>query len=278
LDDIQVVRQLCTKIPYKIINLWFKENTVSLTFSRYDSIAIIRQTLLSCARNHKFIDGSHADYCIYWDDDCYLLDTDTIPKMLQWQEDIIGGTYERVYPEGVFIASKWKGTGKNYDPMGNMHEDLSKLGSITNAAYQLRKKNEVRKPFDTPMITSGGALALSQRVFMDRRLDFYPIGLPESSEDYGYCVKATRLGYKIILDNTARIEHLYTRTIEDIKPWTMIDGKYPDFVYGKWYAQRTDKEAMKLRREMKEKRRQWKREMKHRVKPINMEAFNQRNP
>jgi GT2 family glycosyltransferase len=195
------------KLPYKIIRVFFREDAVKVGTTVYDTIAHVRQLLLTAARQYD------PDYAIFLDDDVYPIDTDMISKLTGHGENIVGGTYTRIYPEGIFVASKW--------------------GILTDRhKYLLKKQNEVIKPVDMPAITSGGCLCLSRKVIQDRNLDFYPIGDMVASEDYGYCLKARKLGYRIILDNTAKLLHDYIRTTRDEKPWTKKKNKeYVDFRY-----------------------------------------------
>lgn len=201
-DTINYIYRNC-KIPFKLIRIWFRKDAVKVLDTVYDTIGHCRQLLLTAARNYN------PDYAIFIDDDVYPIESDFITKLLQWNEDIIGGTYIRFYPEGLFVASKW--------------------GSVYPGKYLLKKESKVGKPCDFPSITSGGCLALSRNVIQDRRLDFYPV--TRGSEDYGYCLKAKDLGYKLILDNSTKLYHEYRRTIEDVKPWTKRKGEYMKFEY-----------------------------------------------
>lgn len=204
------------KLPYKIISYHFIENAVQYlkdhNGTAYDVIAIARQIGLQAFRNDK------CDYGIFVDDDLYFTESDALQKLTQYSEDIVGGTYQRVYPEGIYVASKW--------------------GTVKYGVYRLKTIDKVARPFDFPAITSGGCLCLSKKAIQDRRLNFYPVQdeyntSSSASEDYGFCLKASKLGYKLILDNSTKLLHMYRETITDIKPWTVVNGKYADFGYKK---------------------------------------------
>ena len=191
------------KLPYKIIRVFFRSDAVKIV-GPYGTIAHIRQLGLTVARQYN------PDYAIFLDDDVYPISTDLISILTSYRGNIFGGAYLRVYPEGVFLASKWM------LPSGKM--------------FKLKK--EAFKPFDMPTITSGGCLCLSRKIIQDRRLDFYPLyNKLDASEDYGYCLKARELGYHVLLDNTAILRHDYIETTKDIKPWTRGKGGYLNFEY-----------------------------------------------
>jgi len=193
------------KIPYKIIRIWLREDAVQVS-GPYDTIAHVRQLGLTAFRHNG------CDYGIFLDDDIQVHTPEMIKILTSYPEDIVGGTYLRAYPEGVFVASKW--------------------GTTLRGQFRLKKLNEVLKPFDMPLITSGGCMCLSKRLIQDRRLNFYPLYPKyQSSEDYGFCLMARELGYKLILDNTVKLNHEWLRTIKDMKPWTKMKDKYVDFHY-----------------------------------------------
>ena len=64
-----------------------------------------------------------------------------------------GGAYLRVFPEGMFIASKWAA------PDGRA----------------VIMKKEIAALLDTPRVTSAGCLCLSRKVVQDKRVNFYPL-------------------------------------------------------------------------------------------------------
>lgn len=195
------------RLPYKIIRLWFRKDAVKIT-GPYDTIAHVRQLLLTAARNYN------PEYAIFLDSDVYPIDKDLIVKLTSWREDILGGMYIRHYPEGIFVASKWqKSDGK----------------------FLLKSPRSLVKPLDAPFATSAGCLCLSNRVIQDRRLDFYPVlDWRGASEDYGYCIKARRLGYEIFLDTVTKVWHDHNRTVRREKPWSKerdSGHKYIPFTY-----------------------------------------------
>lgn len=215
-----------TGIPFKVISYKLRKDAVKYfkehNGTAYDVIAIARQNGLNAFRR----DG--CDYGIFIDDDLYMLEKDAIKVFTtNYPEfDIIGGTYDRIYPEGHYVASKWK--------EGN--------------GFVYKKLSEVHKPFDFPIITSGGCLCLSKRIIQDTRLNFYPVRdkynaySTSASEDYGYCLKAKTLGYRLVLDNSTKLYHMALetlvtklhdkgKTVTEAKPWTMHKGKYIDFEY-----------------------------------------------
>ena len=118
----------------------------------------------------------------------------------------------RVYPEGVYLACKW--------------------GTLERGKYLLKKISNY--PLDFPVMISGGAMLIPKRIIQDARLNFYPIHIEySSSEDYGYCLAARKLGYLCLLDCRVKMHHEYIKTIQDIKPWTVNPktGNYFEFNY-----------------------------------------------
>ena len=194
------------KLPYKIIRVWFRSDAVQVT-GPYDTIAHVRQLGLTAFRHTP--DLTHG---IFIDDDIQIHTPEMIKILTSYPEDIVGGTYLRAYPEGLFVASKW--------------------GTLKVGKFKLKTLKEVIKPFDMPTITSGGCMCLSKRLIQDRRLNFYPLYPKfQASEDYGFCIMARELGYKLILDNTVKLIHEWKRTIQTVKPWTKEKDKYVDFKY-----------------------------------------------
>jgi glycosyltransferase involved in cell wall biosynthesis len=93
------------KRPHKIIRVWFRDDAALVGESRYEPIAQIRQLLLTFARCFD------PDYTIFLDSDVYPHSKDLIDRLSLWQKDIVGGAYVRLFPDGVFIASKWSSPG-----------------------------------------------------------------------------------------------------------------------------------------------------------------------
>jgi len=88
-------------------------------------------------------------------------------------------------------------------------------------------------PFTEAKVTSAGCLCLSRRVVQDKRVNFYPLRA-DASEDFGYCLWARDLGYKVYLDSTLELHHLIPKRIPK-KPW-LFDakiGRCTPFFYGK---------------------------------------------
>jgi len=165
------------KLPHEIIRVWFKDDAQQV-LGPYANIANIRQLLLTKARS---IDP---DYAIFVDDDVFIMSTDAIKTIISYKKDIVGGAYLRWYPEGTFLASKWR-----------LHND------------QIQLRDWVDLPIQEVEMTSGGFLCLSRRIIQDENMDFYPIKDNESSEDYGYCVLAKKYNYKTYLNGTIKLEH-----------------------------------------------------------------------
>lgn len=189
------------KGPKKIIRVWFRDDATAS--SPYEAIGQIRQLLLTFARRYD------PDYAIFLDSDVFppriLID-----RLWSWQKDIVGGSYPRLFPQGVFLASKWA-TAKDNE-------------------YLLHPR--IEKPLDEPWLTSAGCLCLSRKIIQDKRINFYPLLEGDISEDFGFCLKACEMGYKIYLDGTLNLTHLIPEK-RPYKPWIMDEsGKYLSFSYG----------------------------------------------
>ena len=181
----------------------------------YAGVGIARQYLLRRARRlaesqAKF---SHA-LCI--DTDIYATEPDGIGRMAEWGADLIGGSYLRPFPEGKYMASKF---------------EFPKRGE-----YRLVEK--IFYNICEPFITSAGFLMMSRRLLLDDRMHFFPIykildnGLysKDTSEDFGFCLLAKSLGYKLYLDGTVKLTHLVgekQRSFVALEP-----GQYDRFEYG----------------------------------------------
>jgi GT2 family glycosyltransferase len=194
------------KRPRKIIRLWFRKDASIVCESPYDPIANVRQMLLTFARRYD------PDYAIFLDSDVYPRSRELIDNLTLWSKDIVGGAYLRVFPEGLWLASKWEALGYP-------------------KRYALRR--EVRQPLEEPLMTSAGCLCLSRKIIQDKRINFYPITEKDASEDFGYCLQARDYGFKVYLDGATDLRHQIPKKIP-FKPWTFdnIQQGYVPFLYG----------------------------------------------
>lgn len=202
------------KLPHEIIRIWVRDNAAKQ--NPYTVIAHVRQLLLTRARQ---IDS---DFAVFLDDDI-IVETPTMISILTgWNRmlknaHIIGGTYLRRFPRGIFIASKWK-----------LPSDKGK--------YRLYRYPP-KKILSEPHVTSCGCLCLSRKIIQDRRVNFIPLFSPRASEDFGYCAWARKYGYKIYLDHTIKLRHINDeRNVNTNRPWTAesIENnkkKFVDFTY-----------------------------------------------
>ncbi|MFZ7137671.1 MAG: hypothetical protein ACOWW1_04560 [archaeon] len=204
-DDDTLNRVWKFKRPHKVIRLWFRKDAPVVSESPYDTIAHVRQTLLTFARNFD------PDYAIFLDSDVYPKTKELIDCLSFWGKDLVGGAYLRAFPEGLWLASKWQVPG---DPKH----------------YALRKK--VTRALDEPLMTSAGCLCLSRKIIQDKRVNFYPVRPKGASEDFGYCLQARNFGYKTYLDGTINLKHVIGKKIPK-KPWTFdnIQDSYIPFYY-----------------------------------------------
>lgn len=185
------------KLDYELIRFWTKPWKEVAKIDRYLTIAVARQFLLTKARY------LHPDYAIFLDDDIFPKDKDMIEALTTWGLDIIGGSYLRSFPSGIYLGSLWKDLTGRYK-------------------YTTHKKRY--KPLDEPEATSAGCLCLSRKAIQDRRLNFYPRPKEDSSEDFGYCLRARELGYKIYLDGLVTLTH---RLRKKDRAWMVLkSGKY----------------------------------------------------
>jgi len=197
-DD--TLKQVCRfKLPYKIIRVWFRNDAAMSSENRYVPIAHIRQLLLTFARDYD------PDYAIFLDSDVFPLTKGLIKNLTYWRKDIVGGAYLRVFPEGIWLASKWKSNS------------------------MLHKKTFL--PLEEPYVTSAGCMCLSRKIIQDKKVNFYPV-LLGASEDFSYCLQAREQGYKVFLDGITKIKHLIPKKIP-VKPWTRnaITRQYEQFFY-----------------------------------------------
>lgn len=231
------------KLPHEIIRIWMREDLgehLKVTWE-YEHIAHIRQLLLTRAKK------LNPDYAIFMDDDT-LPPHDMIAKFLETKKDIVGGVYYRAFPEGVFLATKFYHHDEKFRKRGNYL--LAQLESIREATskteYYISKKlfSDDGNIVEVPM-TSGGCLCLSRRAIQHPQLYFYPHPVKEftdvpSSEDFGYCMRARRMGIKTYVDLRILCRHLFdvrkmprAWAVETYQtPYCLVDQKRP--VYYKW--------------------------------------------
>jgi hypothetical protein len=195
------------KLPHEVIRLWFRKDAASAPEHAYDNIAHVREILLTRARTYG------AKLAIFLDDDCIPERRDFIQMFLDNKLDICGGTYVRDFPEGTYVASKWDvNMPKSLHPKSNLNLEAGKKKGWVAVMYKYDALLADGKRIFECSCTSGGALALSQKVIQDRRLEFYPIHRSSwggvHSEDFGFCLYAGSLGYKIYLDFDIKFAHL----------------------------------------------------------------------
>lgn len=170
---------------HEVIRFWL----VDAPHDVFYSIAHARQLLLTRARR------INPDYAIFLDDDIYPVSKNMIERLTNWNKDLVGGSYIRRYPEGLWLASIWARTDGSIEP-----------------------RNVVTAQIQEVTVTSGGCLCLSNKIIQDKRINFFPLR-EGFSEDFGYCKQARELGYTIWLDGTVRLGHgLYRRN----RPWFRV--------------------------------------------------------
>lgn len=203
-----LIRKHYRNEPHRIIRVWFRGDAVDACSSVYEPIAHVRQLLLTAARRFD------PDYAIFLDSDVYPLSPNLIAILTGWQKDIVGGSYVRLFSDGPYLASKFPVEGR---------PDLYRYYTVPFA------------PLMEPIITSAGCLCLSRRVLRDKRLNFWPMyeGDKRASEDFGFCLRARELGYKIYLDGTAVLWHDLSH-VAHVKPWSRSGPNMPyvKFRYG----------------------------------------------
>lgn len=191
--------------PKELIKIWFRDDAIQVLGNPYGAIALARQYLLKRARQ------LNPDYVIFIDDDVMVFYPHFIDQLMMRKRDIIGVPYLRNYEEGLALSVKWKRKNKK--------------------GIWLKKSC---KGFQQCYVTSGGCLCLSRRVIQDKRINFYPLlwnGI-KASEDFGYCIRARKYGFKIYVDCTLQAGHYADAYY--YKPWLVKkDNKgYIDFSYG----------------------------------------------
>lgn len=197
------------------IRMWFTPDAIKKLGNPYEIIGLARDYLLKKARQ------LNVDYAIFVDDDIIILNESFIDQITGREKDIVGAPYMRFFPDKdgkpIFaLASKWKVGEKKY------------------------KFKVDCKGFQEVWVTSCGCICLSRKVIQDERLSFLPIiwnKEKRASEDFGFCMKARELGYKIHIDCMLKVGHY--ATAYSYKPWA-VEGKDKDgnllpveFEYGK---------------------------------------------
>jgi glycosyltransferase involved in cell wall biosynthesis len=189
-NTIQIIAN--SGLPHRLLRVWFKKRPLSTVgFTPFTPMAHVRQLLLSYMRR---VGGD----CVFVDSDVYIHDPDFIERLAKSKGDIVGGSYTRLFPEGIRLTA--------------LFNDRKRYLFVKNGKYDV-------------LAIGMGCAYVHERVLKDRRLDFFPINML-ASEDFGYCLKAKKLGYKVILDNTLNIGH--ELGIGVIKPW-LLDS--PEFQY-----------------------------------------------
>jgi len=190
-------------------------NFITTIEEPYAGVAIARQYLLKRAIELMMSDESYT-HALFLDSDVYINDPDGIKRLANWGADILGGSYLRIFPEGVYLASKFQFDGPN----------------------DVRLVKDVFYSISIPYITSGGCLLLSRKAVLDERLRFFPIWkfrteinvyAENTSEDFGFCLLASSLGYKIFLDGTVSLTHYCGPKERSFR--VDENGKYIDFKF-----------------------------------------------
>lgn len=196
-DTLQVIQDF--NGPKKLIRLWFREDLIEKACNPYEGVGIARQFLLEYARKLNPL------YAIFIDDDILIYPTDFITQITKRHKDIIGAPYLRNFPEGTFIASKWKRKGKEKLWFKSRCKGLQKV-----------------------WVTSAGCLCLSRRIIQDKRVFFHPIIWTENlkaSEDFSLCIRAHEAGYEVWLDGDLRGIGHYAE-IQKGKPWMVTKDEH----------------------------------------------------
>ena len=221
------------QLPHEVIRVWFKSDAAK--GNEYGPIAHVRQLLLTRARTYG------AKTAIFLDDDCIPERKDFIQMFLNDNLDICGGSYTRDFPNGNLVSSLWDiNMPKDNLPKTASYkkdiENCNKAGyHILGYPYEILEKDG-RTKFECT-VTSAGALALGQNILQDKRLEFYPLhpelgDSNEVSEDFGFCLFAGTLGYKVYLDFTIKFAHLGGFSIANEpkhRPWVIDERETFEF-------------------------------------------------
>lgn len=177
----------------------------------YAGLAIARQRLFLEVRD--MMNGRPTiTHALFTDDDTIILDEDALEVATNWNEDLLGGSYMRYFPEGLYLCAKWMRGGKPFFI------------------------KDIVAPLMHPYVTSAGFMLLSRSLVMDERLNWFPIfddrpqPHPPSADDFGFCIGARKLGYQVTLDGIIHLEHLWRARD---RPW-WCDPKtkeYMEFEY-----------------------------------------------
>jgi GT2 family glycosyltransferase len=206
------------KLSHEVITMHFPDDIGKYIESEkweYTVIAQVRQKLFERA---KELDP---DYAIFIDDDT-LPPHDLIQKVIDAKKNILGGCYYRIFPEGLFLATKF------YHPLKEYRDKHSYLLTQREFIYDVdkhsdyyKKKHLIDIPFVEVPMTSGGCLALSRYVLQHPKMRFYPHPMRgdikaehlNASEDFGFCLRAIHYGIKVYLHVNIVCRHLF-----DLRP------------------------------------------------------------
>ena len=192
------------KYPHEVIRFWARKDAIKVG-REYDVIGAARQLLLTRARKLS------PEFAIFLDDDVFPEDPNYIEKLTSHNNELVGGTYLRQFPEGIFIASKWH---VNEPP-----RSMPQVRLLKKLVRKAQKKGHPNMIFSTcerklyrVTMTSGGLLCIRKDLIQDGRINFFPI--PEEltgmfSEDFFYCVTAKGYGYLPYLDGDTRAAHVF---------------------------------------------------------------------
>lgn len=184
----------------RIVRSRFRKNYYEKSDTRYDIIGAVRQQLLQLART---VDP---EYAVFLDSDVWPQTRKLIPLLTRHGKDIVAGPIFRHYPQGMFLNCLWRGE---------------------QGKYRYRLMPETHDPIEQVLAVGGGCMCLSRQVLQDTRVNFYPVKRPwlneECSEDYGYCLDASRFGYTCWLDTTIPLKHFSPMTERQRKPW-LVDA------------------------------------------------------
>lgn len=182
----------------------------------YSAIAQNRQKLLERARelDPKFV--------VFLDDDVFPHNQDFLDLLVRDDLPIVGGKYIRAFQEGVFVASKWSVDAPVEDlPPAIGLEELVDDAKKNKTPYLMFSDCEDK--LYKVAATSAGCMCIRGDVIKDERLNFYPRKQKMIdnmvSEDFAYCVDASRFGYETYLDGRVRLEHLLPGP-NRLRPWS----------------------------------------------------------
>lgn len=173
----------------------------------YTGLAVARQVGINLAKKRDLAG------LLLTDDDTMPVEDDAFSSIVSFGDavDIIGGSYLRIWPQGIAMCAKWR-------------ED--------NIIFSYKQ----RIPLSEPLVTSGGFLLLSRKVLFEDWFKWYPIYRPSEdypfpvADDFGFCLRARANGYRIFLDGTITLKHVIRPRSRpwDVDPETL---EYPDFTF-----------------------------------------------